>query len=211
MRNVLLIVCCALLFCVSFSQAIYAQSDSLIPEKKAEETIPAKSSADDSSAKEKSEEPAWGITVISLLLGGFVFLFLEIAIIPGFGAAGIIGLLLLAGGIVLSFMKLTLNMAIAATMGAVTGLFLLLLWFFYVFPHTTFGKKFVLESKSSVEDGCVAVRDLSQYVGKEGVAASMLRPSGIAKIGDERLDVITDCEYLKKGTKIKVIKAKAVA
>lgn len=151
----------------------------------------------------------WGLAVVGFLLGGFLFLFMEIAIIPGFGIAGILGFILILAGIVFAFLKLSLNMALAATGGAIVGVVLLLLWLFYVFPNTSLGKKFVLQGSSSVEDGYVAVRDLSRYVGREGVAVSMLRPSGVAKIDGDRMDVITDCEYIEKGTKIKVIKAKA--
>lgn len=190
---------------IAFSQS--NENGDLIPTKTAEKD-PAKSTtiANNSLGESKSE---WGIAVVGFLLGGFLFLFLEIAIIPGFGIAGILGLILLATAIILAFLKLTINMAIGATAGAIAGLILLLLWLFYVFPKTSLGKKFVLEASSSTEDGFVAVRDLSQYVGKEGVAVSMLRPSGVAKIEDERIDVITDCEYIDKDTKIKVVKAKA--
>lgn len=152
------------------------------------------------------EEPAWGVVIIGLLLGGFLFLFLEIAIIPGFGAAGIIGILLLGSGLILAYMKLSTGAAVAATMGAILGLMLLIIWFFYYFPHTSIGKKFVLEAESSVEDGCIAVQDMARYVGKEGVTTTVLRPSGIAVIDGERLDVISDCEFIEKGTLIKVVK-----
>jgi membrane-bound serine protease (ClpP class) len=133
-------------------------------------------------------------------------MFLEIAIIPGFGAAGIIGLIGLIGGLALAYIKLSTGMAVAATLGAVFGVIILLLWFFYVFPNTSLGKKFVLEAESSVEDGCIAVQDLKKYVGKEGVTQTMLRPSGIAIVEGERLDVISDCEFIEKGTQIKIVK-----
>ncbi len=184
-------------------QLVCAAEDSILPEK---------TSVSESSKEVKTEasgeEPSWGITVAGLLMGGLIFMFLEVAIIPGFGAAGVIGLLMLGGGIVFAFLKLSMNMAIAATFGAMVGLFLLVLWFFYVFPHTSFGKKFVLEAQSSADNGCIATRDLSAFVGKEGVTVSMLRPSGVAKIDDERIDVMSDCEYIENGTKIKVVKEK---
>lgn len=157
-------------------------------------------------ARSMVEEPAWGVTIVALILGGFLFLFLEIAIIPGFGAAGIIGLLMLGSGLVLAYMKLTTSMAVAATFAAGVGLVLLIVWFFYYFPHTSIGKKFVLETESSVEDGCIGVQDLRKFVGKEGVTTTMLRPSGIALVEGERLDVISDCEFVEKGTPIKIVK-----
>ncbi len=155
-----------------------------------------------------AEEPAWGLTVVMLLLGGFLFMFLEIAVIPGFGITGILGLLLLTGGLATAFIKLSMTMAIVAAFAAIFGVVLLLLWFFLVFPKTSMGKQFILETKSSAADGYVAVDDKSDYIGKTGITLTMLRPSGIAKIDDERVDVMSNGEFVEKGVKIKVIKAR---
>lgn len=197
MKNLLYLL--LILSVVIFSPVFAAEGSDVLPE--VTNTVPA--TAQETTA---SEQPAWGITVIGLLLGGLMFMFLEIAIIPGFGAAGIIGLIGLIGGLVLAYLKLSTGMAVAATAGAVFGVILLLLWFFYVFPNTSLGKKFVLEAESSVEDGCIAVENLRRYVGKEGVTQTMLRPSGIAVVDGERLDVISDCEFIEKGTAIKIVK-----
>ncbi len=172
------------------------------------ELIPQVNQTPTSAPSEPTKEPAWGLTVIGLLLGGFLFMFLEIAIIPGFGAAGIIGLIGIIGGLALAYMKLSFGMATAATVAAALGLVILLVWFFYYFPHTSLGKKFVLEAESSTEDGCIAIRDLKKFVGKEGVTQTMLRPSGIAIVEGERIDVITDCEFIEKDTRVKIVKEK---
>lgn len=193
-----------LLLCIFiFLPLIAGAQDNLLPEKVSETA----SSVAHSSTQ--TEEPAWGTIVILLMLGGFFFLFLEIAIIPGFGITGVIGLLLLGSGIVAAYLKLSSGMAVFATFAGVVGVILLLLWFFFVFPKTRFGKHFVLEAESSTADGFVAVEDLNRYVGKEGVTTTMLRPSGIARINDERLDVITDGEFVEKGIRIRVVKAAA--
>jgi membrane-bound ClpP family serine protease len=154
------------------------------------------------------EQPAWGMTIVALIMGGFLFLFLEIAVIPGFGLAGIIGLLMLITGLVFAFLKLSLAMAGLATFGAGVGLIALLIWFFCYFPNTRMGQAFVLSEESSVEDGCIAIQDLKQYVGKEGITQTMLRPSGIALVDGEKLDVISDCEFIEKGVAIKITKLK---
>lgn len=156
---------------------------------------------------EQSDKPAWGMMVVVLMLAGFLFLFLEIAIIPGFGITGVIGILLLGGGIVAACLKLSSTMAVVATFSGVVGVILLLLWFFLIFPKTSLGKNFVLSTESSAAEGFVAVEDMQRYIGCEGVATTMLRPSGIARIDGERLDVITDGEFVEKGAKIKVMKA----
>jgi membrane-bound ClpP family serine protease len=43
---------------------------------------------------------------------------------------------------------------------------------------------------------------LESYLNMQGEAMTDLRPSGMARIGSERLDVVTDGEYIDKGTKI---------
>ncbi|MDD2998667.1 MAG: NfeD family protein [Candidatus Riflebacteria bacterium] len=200
MRFVGLLLC----FLIFLPLLAGAQGD-LLPEK-----APAfESSSAAAPASEQPEEPSWGTIVILLMLGGFFFLFLEIAIIPGFGITGVIGLLLLGAAITAAYMKLSSGMAVFATFAGVFGVILLLLWFFFVFPKTRFGKHFVLEAESSTAEGFLAVEDLKRYLGKEGVTTTMLRPSGIARIDDERLDVITDGEFIEKGVKIKVIKTAA--
>ncbi|HNX74398.1 MAG TPA: NfeD family protein [Candidatus Rifleibacterium sp.] len=178
----------------------------LLPEKAIES---AASSAVSPGISEQAEKPAWGMMVAVLMVAGLLFLFLEIAVIPGFGVTGIIGLLLLGGGILAAYLKLSSGMAVFATFAGLAGVTLLLLWFFFIFPKTSLGKNFVLSTESSVSEGFVAVEDLQRYLGKEGVATTMLRPSGIARIDGERLDVITDGEFVEKGAKVRVVKALA--
>jgi len=75
-----------------------------------------------------------------------------------------------------------------------------------------FGIKFLakspvtLRTKLSKEDGVTAQSpDQNDYLGRQGLAITDLRPSGVAKINEERLDVVTQGEYIEKQTKILVI------
>ncbi|MDD2624636.1 MAG: NfeD family protein, partial [Candidatus Riflebacteria bacterium] len=77
------------------------------------------------------------------------------------------------------------------------------------FPTTAIGKKFVLSSETSVSNDSIAVENYDHLIGSEGVATSMLRPSGIAKINGDRYDVITEGEFIEKNTAIVVKKAEA--
>ncbi|MGM0599657.1 MAG: NfeD family protein [Candidatus Rifleibacteriota bacterium] len=193
----LLIPVLLLLSLPAFAQAESAENE-VIPEKI--------DSPDFATEENKESKPAWGVTIVGLMLGGFLFMFIEIAIIPGFGIAGIIGLLMLGVGLALAFMKLTMGMAMAATALSLIGLALLIIWFFYFFPGTSMGKRFVLEAESSVGDGCIAVEDLQKWVGKTGKTKTMLRPSGIVVVDGERLDVMSDCEFIDKDKPVKIIR-----
>ena len=198
----------ALLMIVMAALPVVAGVDAgqLLPEKGVEV---ASSSSAAPGFSEQAEKPAWGMMVAVLMLAGLLFLFLEIAVIPGFGVTGIIGLLLLGGGILAAYLKLSSGMAVFATFAGIAGVTLRLLWFFFICPKTSLGKNFVLATESSVSEGFVAVEDLQRYIGKEGVTTTMLRPSGIARIDGERLDVITDGEFVEKGMKVRVVKAAA--
>ena len=44
-------------------------------------------------------------------------------------------------------------------------------------------------------------------LGKEGVAVTDLRPAGTARIGDERVDVVTEGEYVAQGSPVRVLRS----
>jgi membrane-bound ClpP family serine protease len=75
-----------------------------------------------------------------------------------------------------------------------------------------FGIKFLakspvtLRTKLSREDGVtVQSSEQNDFLGSAGLAITDLRPSGVARIKDQRLDVVTRGEYLESQTEIIVI------
>jgi len=160
------------------------------------------------SGKAESEPFPMSLIVIAMLIGGFILLMIEVAIIPGFGLAGIKGALLIFIGLALAYWQLDSRTAIIYTVISFLALIGLGLWFIFIFPHTAIGKKFILDTKISVADGYTATEDFSRFVGREGVATSDLRPSGIARLGDERVDVMSEGDFIPRGSKIKAIRVK---
>ena len=201
-----------------FSPVVMAQSN-LLPEKNTtnsdNSTNTSFSSSNDSSSSsattsEKSDKTlAWALSCVGIMLFALFLLFLEIAIIPGFGIAGVSGIILLVISLGLAFWKLSTTWAIGVTVLAVIGVGLLIYFMVEILPQTKLGKKFILSETSPAPEDISAVDNTTRYLGAEGVAISNLRPSGIAKIADERVDVITDGDFIEKGTKIKVIKTTA--
>jgi len=75
-----------------------------------------------------------------------------------------------------------------------------------------FGIKFLarspvtLRTSLSREQGVTSQsKELDAFMGRQGITITDLRPSGMAKIDDERVDVVTRGEYLTKQTDIVVI------
>lgn len=197
-----------ILLMLLFCPAVMVADDNLLPEKTSG-TEGQPGPGQTTVATESGDGVPWGFVVLLLMLSGFLFMFMEIAIIPGFGITGILGILLLLGGLVGAYLKLSTAMAIFATVAGIIGVIALLLWFFLVFPRTRLGKQFILQTDSSAAEGFIAVEDHQRYLGKEGVSATILRPSGIARIDGERLDVITDGQFVEKGVAIRVVKTGA--
>ena len=65
----------------------------------------------------------------------------------------------------------------------------------------------VLQYAETKERGYVGTRDFTYLVGKEGVALTALRPSGTCEIDGERIDVVSEREFITPGSRIKVVKA----
>ena len=58
------------------------------------------------------------------------------------------------------------------------------------------------------EEGFTSAGGLEDLLGKEGVAITMLRPSGVANFNGRRVDVISKGEMVSKNTRIKVIEVR---
>lgn len=67
-----------------------------------------------------------------------------------------------------------------------------------------------LKRQLKKEEGATSQqKDLDHFMGMEGLALTDLRPSGVALLGDERMDVVTRGEYVEKGTPIEVVSVTA--
>jgi membrane-bound serine protease (ClpP class) len=44
-------------------------------------------------------------------------------------------------------------------------------------------------------------------VGRDGVAMTDLRPSGTALVGEERVDVVTEGEFISQGSPLRVLRS----
>lgn len=146
------------------------------------------------------------LTILLLMLLGFILLLIELFIIPGFGLTGISGLAALGYACYLAFKGPG-----AGWLGWITLLstVAILIVFIVFLPRTRAGKMMRLNTSQESREGFqVHFPALEELVGKSGATLTMLRPSGAAKIEGKRVDVVTEGTFLPKNTQVKVVMVK---
>lgn len=154
---------------------------------------------------------------ILLFIVGGILLLLEIFVIPGFGIAGIAGIVCLITGLVLAgiddisfdyfgdfagMILRSLFFVVSCSLGAL----LLSIWG----SSRLFSSRkwaFALQAEQKAEEGYVGV-DLSarKEVENTGVACTDLRPSGKVRVAGEMYDAVAaEGKYIEKGRPVKVI------
>lgn len=154
---------------------------------------------------------------ILMFIGGVVLLLTEIFVIPGFGIAGISGIILIFLSIFLSLLGSepfvtfdSISMAIIQITVAIIAAIILVLILAKYLPKSTVFNRLVLSEAEKAEEGFVSVSEEPSLLGKYGVAVTILRPVGIAEIEGKRVEVVSDGEFIQPGTKIKVIKVEGM-
>ena len=147
-----------------------------------------------------------------LLLGlaGLVLLALEVLVIPGFGIAGLLGIVAIVASLVLSLVGpgFTTTFVLAAAGRVALALFVALiatLVLLRFLPHLPFGRRLILRRGLTAADGFASAPESDTlWLGKTGRASSPLRPAGIAEIDGKRVDVVSDGEHVNPGQFIRV-------
>lgn len=154
---------------------------------------------------------------ILLFFIGIIFLVLEVFVIPGFGVAGVIGLILTCGSLLLvmlnndnlDFSFVTDDKLLSASL--VLGVALVGAMSLFIFGSTRlvnspFIKRIALNDVQETSSGYVssAIKGLS-LVGRVGVSHTVLRPSGKVMIDDQLYDATSRGAYIEAGVKVEVI------
>ncbi|WP_238442367.1 NfeD family protein [Desulfofalx alkaliphila] len=146
------------------------------------------------------------LAVLALILG-VLSLLVEILVFPGFGVAGMTGVLLLVWGVVLLSTDI-----VQSVQSLVIGLLItiaLIMWIIRFGHKRKFWHKLALgdrqdQSYSSARQG------LKDLLGKEGKALTKLRPAGAAEIDGQRIDVVTEGSFVEQGTPLVVTKVEGM-
>lgn len=145
---------------------------------------------------------SWGL--ILLFLAGIILLGLELFVVPGFGVTGLAGIALVVTSLFLTFESPVVGMY-AVSIALVVGVIALIVVFKY-FGSSKAWNRIALNTAQTREGGYSAPVVKEYLVGLEGEALTTLRPAGMALIEGERVDVVTEGNYIVKGSAIKVVK-----
>lgn len=139
---------------------------------------------------------------IGLLLVGLILIIIE-CMIPSFGIIGVAGIASIVASIIFSF-RASANVGYLFLMLSAAGIPAAIHFGFKLLPKTPFGRGFVLNAPDSIDEP--VEKNYDELEGQEGVAKTMLRPSGIAIINDDRLQVQTEGQIIETNARIRVIK-----
>ncbi len=154
---------------------------------------------------------------LGLFAAGLALLILEVVAIPGFGLVGLAGVGAMLASLVMTQLGdyqlwsideiAVVSGRLAASMIGAIVLSVVLLRSLSKFAAFN---RLVLQSETPAADGYVSSsreHDVD-LVGSEGVSVSDLRPAGIGLIAGERIDVMTDGEFIEAHRVIVVVEAR---
>jgi membrane-bound serine protease (ClpP class) len=137
-----------------------------------------------------------------LIVIGFILILIEIFLVPGINIFGIFGVLMVALGIIFAYSRLSLA---TANFIMVISLIIALVLVRFVVKSKTW-RRIVLNDKQEKAQGFHAsTENLAKLIGKRGNAYTPLRPAGIALIEDQKVDVMTEGDFIEKDREIEVI------
>ena len=142
-----------------------------------------------------------GLEELILFAVGLGLLALEVFVIPGFGIAGVLGIVCMMAALVLTLVGLPLGVAfqtgawveplMRVTAALVVTVVLMLLSLARAARERA-ARGLVLSSSTREERGLRGARRPTRLLGQVGVSESDLRPLGVARFGSERVDVVSE-------------------
>lgn len=165
-------------------------------------------------------DQAHSLEVVMFLLGA-VFLAVELFVLPGFGFAGISGLVLCVCSLILASQSFTIpsnaEEARALTVNVITLASVLMVAMASIaalsrfFPRMPFLNRLMLgppEEEDTLPHGLLDDEEPTPYtelLGQRGIAASPLRPAGRMQFAGKFYDVVAKGEFVEQGLPVEVI------
>ena len=155
-----------------------------------------------------------GLEDVLIVGAGLVLLGIEAFVVPGFGIFGVAGVVAILTGLYMSLLGNIPTMPdFTRAAWVLTSSMLLLIGSAWALIRTLPSSSRLAESgifllaKTTSAIGYESAEVRSDLVGKYGTAITDLRPAGTALIGDERIDVVSESEWISAGTPVKILSA----
>ncbi len=149
---------------------------------------------------------------VILLMLGVIALALEVFVIPGFGIAGILGIVMIGASFVLAMLgAVPTGGDIVQALAVVAASLIIVVAVAYAWlrhiPGSSRLRGLFLHDALTGTDGYVSALSRGELVGVEGVAVTDLRPSGTVAVGEERIDAVTEGDFIKAGSAVRILRA----
>jgi membrane-bound serine protease (ClpP class) len=153
-----------------------------------------------------------GLEGVLIFLLGAVLLGVEAFFIPGMCVLGLVGALAVVAGVYMSMLGGIPTMGDFTRSGTVltASLVMAIAGGAYVLRRMPANRRLTtlgifLGESTSKAGGFISADRRADLVGKEGVAMTDLRPAGTGLFGEERVDVVSESEWIEHGTPIRIV------
>jgi membrane-bound serine protease (ClpP class) len=140
---------------------------------------------------------------VILFLIGIALVLIESHVLPTHGFLLMCGTICAAVGLFYALGGTEQNAAFAASTSVVLVCVFLISFIIYL-PNFRIWKIIGLTNKQQATAGYVSSADYRSYLGARGTTLSLLRPSGIADFDGNRLDVVSDGDYVPANTPVEI-------
>ncbi len=155
---------------------------------------------------------------IVMFIVGVILLAVEIFVIPGFGVAGILGIIFIISGLVLSLLNndwfnfrgigsSRIYSALGTVLISIILAFIMSLWgSSKIFgSRKGFFRNIALTTVESKDEGYIGVEvHTSSMIGRTGIAETVLRPAGKISVEGTIYDAMTEGPFITRGEKVKI-------
>ncbi|MBR4081982.1 MAG: hypothetical protein IKK21_09390 [Clostridia bacterium] len=148
---------------------------------------------------------AANLPILLCFIFGIGLLVLE-AFMPGFGLPGISGIILEVIAVVMTWFNLGPMAALGITLIILS---IIAIAISISLRSATKGKlsrsQIILNDVESAEAGYRSSVDMNIFLGREGTATTVLRPTGMADFDGVKLNVMSEGEFVPAGTKVQIV------
>ena len=146
------------------------------------------------------------IPIVLCFIAGIGLVALEV-FLPGFGLPGISGIAFLTACIALTWFNVNGLAALGVTIVILAVAAIVISMALKSAAKGRLSKSnIILNETESSEAGYNAVEEMDVFLGRVGVATTVLRPTGMADFDGVRLNVVTEGEFISAQTAVRITK-----